>query len=479
MGNVTSFFKWSGVVGLMFLAILAGCQKNTTEPAPADLQLSSASTEGLVSSFQAIHSVNSFSQVMNMTSGEVISDQGELGGINSTGQLNEEFRKMQASLQTAVSGADGITIEDSLIWFIDWSDPISGISVRKALYYDPATGIARYYEAIYQFPQQLRLVYDSTEVKADLNFTLEEPSDDRFLSLSKLTEFDPDFYVLKIEADAQATDYDPENQVTGAIAHNHVWYGTQSRLRELTQELEINPDQSGSASERFDYRDNTFSLATINFYPDYTGDYSQIWRDGTRVTGTFDRLEDDNHASLTRNVDFPAGFWLDRIEQLADVTLFPEDSSSHVLLNEKLFFQSGRMDTSQLVVDEYFQNGLKKTHLVGAKSDGSRGDLLVTHFPEYQDVEGYYIGVEGYYSLIHAILYSDGSGDLWLTVYQNEQAYLNGEPPIATIYIHFNPDGSGEGQITEGDKKYTLVVYPNGEMEVRDAGGKSLTVKGY
>jgi hypothetical protein len=137
------------------------------------------------------------------------------------------------------------------------------------------------------------------------------------------------------------------------------------------------------------------------------------------------------------------------------------------------------LDTTQLEIDEYYEGGLKKTHLVTAKSNGSEADLLVTHYIGYDDVDGNFIGPEGYFSLIHAILYKDGSGELWLTVYENKQAYLNGDPPIATIYIRFNPDGSGDGEIAEGENRYNVQVDSNGEMLVRDDNGRTKTVSGY
>lgn len=470
-----------GIFLLLVLYLITGCEKNTTDPNNEILQLSQATTEGLTSSWQTIHSLNSVNEVGGMVSGEFPSEDVELGGIYSTSQMQMEYNKMKEGLNevTAYHSTEGIQSDDSLIWFIDWTNPISGISVRKALYYYKDSGRARYYEAKYQFPLQLRLAYDSTEIKADLNFTLYDSMDDKFLSLSKFTNFKEGFLVQKIEAGAQATHWDGKNQVTGAVLNNHVWYGSQSKLDQLTQTLKFNPDESGSIQKRLDYRDGTFLQKTVNFYSDFTGDYSETWRDGTQVSGTFDRIEDDNHASITRLVDFPAGRFLDKIEQMADVTQNPEDSSTEILLNEKVYFTSGRLDTSQLEINEYFEGDIKKTHLIASKSDGSHADLLVTHCEEYEEIQGNYTGPAGYYSVIEAILYSDGSGELWLKVYENEEAYNNGQSPIADIYIRFNTDGSGEGEIAEGNLAYSVRVDQNGEMLVTDNEGRKQSVSGF
>ena len=481
-----NMIRWSNIIFVLVALLtgfwfMTGCEKTTTEPGTGDFEVSQSAEEGLAGTWQTVHSLSSVEQVNSIVTGEDKLNESEYGGINSTLQLNRGFHKLNAGLQQAltVKVGDRILTGDSLIWFIDWTDPVLNMSVRKAFYYNSETGIARYYEAIYQFPNQLKLAYDSTQIRVDLNYTFNDSTDDKFLNLYKLSLFKDGFYVNRIEVDAEATDWDGANQVTGAIMNNHVWYSTQTQLSELTQQLELNPDESGQIDERLDYRDGTFLHKLINFYADYTGDFTEHWRDGTEVSGTFDRIEDDNHASFTRSVDFPNGHILNKIEQVADVTINPEDSSSHMLLNEKQYFTSGLLDTSELEIDEYFENGLKKTHLIGHKSDGSEADLLVTHYPEYQEVDGHYISPRGHFSLINAILYSDGSGEIWLKVYQNQQAYLNGEPPLVVIYLHFNPDGSGEGTVTENEITYHVTVSQNGEMKVINSEGKSRIVSGY
>ncbi len=480
MWSRTKFRKFLFLaVGMVFL--YGGCEKDTVSPPQNELQISQASSDGLVSSWQTIHSLNSVEEVKDILSSGVEGDEVEIGGFQSLGQIRNEIEHLRSGWESALSATigEGVQVEDSLLWFIDWTDPISGVAVRKALYYNTSTGIARYYESIYRFPAQLRITYDSSEVRVDLNFTIQPSNDDKLLSLFKLSLFEDGFFVQKIEATATATDYDQQNQVIGAIATNHVWYGQQTDLDQLLQNLEINPDQSGHIDERLTYRDSSYLSKEINFYADFTGDFSETWRDGTRVTGTFDRLEDDNHASVTRIIDFPAIYLLDKIEQMVDVTINAGDSSEQSIFNEKIYFSNGEIDTSEIIVNEYIEDGLKKTRLQGARSNGVQLDLVMVHYPEYRDITGWVIGEEGYYSLVHAILYSDGSGEIWLTVYQNQQAYANGDPPLATIYIHFNPDGSGEGQIVEADKTYPVKVSQNGQIQVKDKDGHSQILSGY
>jgi hypothetical protein len=481
-------FKQLKVLLLLFVVLLflsTGCEKSTTDPGAGEFELSQPVMEGLVSSCQTIDSVNSVGEASEMVSGNLDLEETDLGGIYNLSDLQKEYNGLQPDLAEAARGMSlksknpEMITGDSLIWFIDWTNPITGVSVRKALVYNTTTGRARYYEAKYQFPALVKLVYDSTEIQVDLNFTLDNESDDKFLSLSKLSIFKVGTFIEKIESEAAATDWDDNNEVTGATLSNNVFYGAQTKLLKLTQELEINPDQSGYGNERLDYRDGTYLARSITLNNDCTGSYSATWRNGTHVYGTFDLLEDDNHAQLTRTVDFPSGFFLDKIEQLADFTLDPVDSSTQALLNEKKYFTSGRLDTSQLEIEEYFEDGIKNTYLIGAHSNGSKFALFIKDYKEYQKVDGNFVGPLGHYNLIEAILYTDGSGELWLTVYENEQAYDNGESPIAVIYIHFNPDGSGDGKITEGLKEYTVTVEENGEMTVINDQGKRQKVSGF
>lgn len=463
----------------LFLA--TGCEKNGVEPPAQQLELDKATVNGLVSGWQTIHSLNTLEDVSATVSGDLPVEKSTAGGIYSPEQLRQQFTRLHQGLMdiTAEQRSPSGTAEDSLVWFIDWTDPVSGISVRKALYYDSQTGFARYYEAIYQFPPQVQLSYDSTEIRVDLNFTLFDSTDDRLLSLYKLSDFEDGFYIDRIEANAEVTDYGAGNEITGAILENTVRYGEQNELETLTQRLEFRPDNTGTVQERLDYRDGTFAQKTVNFYSNYTGDFSEKWRDGTQVTGTFNSLEDDNQGSFTRTITFPAGNDPMRISQSALATLNPADSSSFLSLNEKIFFLDGAVDTSQLDINEYFENGLKKTNLEGWNSDGSHALLLITHYSDYKELEGNYTGPDGYFTLINATLYNDGSGDMWLKIYQSEEAYNNGEPPLATIYIHFNPDGSGNGEITKGADKYQVQVAPNGKMKVVDDQGKQQDISGF
>jgi hypothetical protein len=481
MKKFTQKLSWMSLAIVIGVALLnVGCEKNGSSPEMEKLDLNQESQSGLSNSWEVYQSLKSVNDMNSIMGGKVIEKDDELDLMTGPAQVQLKFSKMEKNVVELAQSAknESRMIGDSLIIFIDYTDPVSGISVRKALYYDQITGKARYYETIYQFPPQIEIEYDSTEIRADLNFTLQDTTDDKLLSVYQLTNFKSGFNVEKKEGQALVTDYGPANEVTGATLHNEVFYGMQTELEKLTQDFEINPDKSGTIAQQLDYHDNTFAQVTVNLHADYAGDFSEIWRDGTTANGTFDRVEDDNHGAFEKTINFVSGV-LQKLEQSADIILDPTDSTQTIMLSENRYFTNGNVDSCRLNIDEFYEGDLLKTNLELWKNDGSSAELLVSHYPEFDEVEGYFIDSQGYYILVAATFYSDGSGDMNLKVYESELAYLNGDPPQLIITIHFNPDGSGNGQLTKNNEKYQIQVAPNGTMTVVDAQGRTENVDGY
>jgi len=459
------------MAALVLALFLSGCENNPTEPQPNppgnELQLSAGAQSASLSGWQVLNSLNTQDQLSDLVSGGALFTDEE-GMLNSRADIRREEKTLDRFAK--ITG-------DSLIWYEEWS--VGGTSGRRALYYDDQTQTARFYEVIFQFPQFVRLEYDSTQFMVLVGPSLSDSTDDRLLSINKLTRFEANYFVEGVESSAEATDWDQQNQVIGATAGNSVWYGDQTQLFKLQQNAELNPDGSGFISERLDYRDNTFREAQVNFYDNFTGDFTETWRDGTTVSGAFDLLEDDNHAAVSRVIDFANSFHVDKIEQSAEYTLDPQDSSSIAVLKEKIFFQNGGLDTARVDVERFLEGGSWKEHFIVQTSRHGQSDFTVTYYDEYKEFEGEHTTAEGYYILFNGIEYAAGNGEIWLKVYASEQAYLNGEPPLLTLHIFYNGDGSGHGEIAEGGKSYNVIYKANGEIEVRDGDGNLATFSGY
>lgn len=479
--SATSFSIIGMIAALVLGLFLSGCENNPTEPQPNppsnQLQLSAGAQSASLSGWQITNSLNTQDQLSELVSGgSMITD--EEGMLNNMAEIHREEKTMKRIYTFAEkSGSFAKITGDSLIWYEEWS--LGGTSGRRALYYNDQTQTARFYEVIFQFPQFVRLEYDSTQFMVFVGPSLADSTDDRLLSINKLTRFEANYFVEKVESSVEATDWDEQNQVIGAGASNTVRYGDQTQLLKLQQNAELNADGSGFISERLDYRDGTFRQTQVNFYDNFTGDFAETWRDGTTVSGTFDLLEDDNHAAVTRIIDFASTFHVDKIEQSAEYTLDPQDSSSIAVLKEKIFFRNGGLDTARVDVERFFEGGNWKEHFIVQTSRHGQSDFTVAYYDEYKEFEGEHTTAEGYYILFNGIEYAAGNGEIWLEVYASQQAYLNGEPPLLTLHILYNGDGSGRGEIVEGGKSYNVIYKVNGEIEVRDGDGNLATLSGY
>lgn len=470
-----------GMVVLLLLA-LVGCAKNGTEgePPPPGLQVSSEAQGAARIGWQAVTWANTQDQFREMVSGQesLVTDVPEM--VNSIPEIQEKEQEMRKWRRMArAAGAFSKVSTDSLLWYEEWNDPISGTAGRRALYYDPETGEARFYETIYQFPPQVHLTYDSTEVRAYLGPSLEDTTDDRFLSLHQLSLFEANFFVQQVNGEVVATDWDPQNNVIGATAANEVLYGNQTDLERLVQNAELHPDGSGAFAEVLYFRDNTTRQANVVFHPDNTGEFSEVWRDGTTVTGTFDLFEDDYEGSITRTVNFASHRFVRRLEQSAYFTFNPQDSSSAAAVSEIVFFHNGEVDSTEVQVNRVFEEGHWREYFTIHASNEGDASFVITYFQAHKEIDGEFTDTAGLFYLFHAIEYNDGSGELWLEVYTSRQAYLNGDPPILTAHFIFGPDGSGSGEITENETTYQVKFTAGGEIEFQDNTGNSLTVSGY
>ncbi len=474
--------KWIAVLlgGLLFWA--SGCDEAATDPNPAtgDLELSAAAQGVAVTGWQTVNNLKTQQQFGDLVSGsgDIITD--EAGMISSSAEMRRETARVARVYQFAQqAGSLAKTTADSLIWSEEWDDPISGTAGRRALIYDDETGIGRIYEVIYKFPAQLQLRYDSTEIRIDLNTTLLDSTDDKLLQINKLSEFREGFPVQKVTGEGIVTDWSGSNEITGAIVTNIVEYGDQRNLEKLTQVAEFNPDGSGAVSETFDFRDNTSTQKSVTFNADHTGTFSETWRNGTTVNGTFDDFADDNHAALTRNIDFANHPWLDKMTDRAEYTLDPADSSSDGTVARLLYFLNGNLDSMEVQAHREFDGAYWTESLQIQTANDGATNFTVIEKDNFDEFDGEHFSPDGYYVQFNGIDYDNGSGELWLSVYASKTAFDNGEPPILSAHYIYNPDGSGTGTITENGGTYNVKFDANGKIEVVDSDGRSVALNGF
>ncbi|RMG36971.1 MAG: hypothetical protein D6732_07510, partial [Methanobacteriota archaeon] len=235
---------------LLMGLVVSSCTKEPQGPGDdggnTNFQLSKESQVAAKASWQLLNTVNTQHQMSQLVAGQHMLEEEPPEMLNSIPEIQKERERMRTIIRRArQSEAATKLMSDSLIFFEEWADSISGTAGRRALWYDPVSGNARFYETIYQFPPQVQLQYDSTEFRANLGPSLDDESDDRLLALEKLTIFEPNFFVEQVHGLIQATAWDDSNEVIGAVADNNVLYGDQTELQALQQHAEFNPDGSG------------------------------------------------------------------------------------------------------------------------------------------------------------------------------------------------------------------------------------------
>ena len=128
----------------IILLIFIGCEQSSTEP-QSELKLSDAAKNGLVSGWQSLHSIKSSGQISEIVSSDPLVENDDVEGLNTKTEIQQQCVTLKKNMKKMISENSSNTLVkgDTLIWFMDITNPVSGISVRKGLYYNDETGHAR------------------------------------------------------------------------------------------------------------------------------------------------------------------------------------------------------------------------------------------------------------------------------------------------------------------------------------------------
>lgn len=446
------------IVGLY----MTGCEIDPVEP-ENELQLDGNMAQLAASGWNANRLVSSGSEIEEVTQISQYLEEDGANGVPGVGSLKRQAVSLfnQTKLHSSSHKRLMKSMADSLFFFED--DSVNG--VRKALYYNSDNGIARYYEVKYKFPAWRNIIYDSCEVRVDLNCTLEDTLDDILLNLHQLQRFKEKFFIQDIEADLKVTDWDGGEPVGVELVKN-TGYRSNWFLRHLRQFIKLVPDKSGELREDFEYKDGKTSYKQVKFYTDNTGEFEEKKRNGTVVSGRFNSLEDDGEGSWEELTDYPEGRYIDKIQKSAQLWLTLPDSILTIKLVETKYFRTGKVNTDSARIITQEQSGVKNSTLHYYKHNGEHGTLHVVENEAGSTVEGNWTTVDDFYILLNAEYYIDGSGHIHFEAYTTEADYRNGVDPILVADYYFSPDGSGSGTLTYQGKKYELIFDESGEAKV-------------
>ncbi len=447
------------------LLIIIGCNDNPSST-NNDLQIDPLLAEQAAFGWEVNEIVGSGSDIQDLTGGGSPAVNQEISGLAGAAKLKALAKQMQ--IESIKHLPDQLVLSkpltDSLYFFYD--DTVQG--KRGALYFDMTTSVARFYEVRYIFPGWRSMTYDSAEIAVNLNFTLENSQDDYLERVSRLQLFKENFMIQQINSALIVTDHYGQD-VTGFEATIDSYYHANRRLTHMKQFMKINPDKSGTLREDFDFSDGTNAYNTITFYPDYTGTFSRMFRDGTTVSGSFNSIEDDLAGSFSETIDFPEGRYVDKIMKEALVSLTLPDSIFNASLTRSVYFSSGTVKTSSIDLEAYKEFEVNVLNIDIAKGNGAYGSFAIQATETDALLGGEWNTANGnYYILISGEYYLDGSAHVNYRVF--ETPYTSGDDPILIADYYFSPDGQGEGTVVFSGETYLINFDRTDSAEIQGAG---------
>jgi len=238
------------LVGISLVGIfLFGCQK-ISSPNENNLELDPLVEQQAAFGWQINRMVSSSNEIEGLTQNSHYFEE-ESPELPNAASLKRQAQQLTAEAGNYLPKKMSLmkTNGDSLLYFEERY--IGGKGCRVAVYYDSETGKARIYEVFFQFPDWRNIVYDSTEVRFDLNYTIWDNSDDRVESLYKIQRFKEEFFVQSILLKLRVTDYNGA-EISGGIVTKDAYYHQNRNLSHLSQYVELNPDSLGTLREDLD-----------------------------------------------------------------------------------------------------------------------------------------------------------------------------------------------------------------------------------
>lgn len=455
MKKLLSLFSFI-VIGLL----LIGCERNLTS-SDDELELDPVLAEQATFGWEVTRVINTGQEIEGLTLNSQNFEKEGIGDVPNIDNLKNEASRMFDDTKPHLLELDYLAKPraDSLYIYID--DTVKG--VRIALYYNSIDGLATYYEVKYKFAGWRQIVYDSITVTVDVGFTLNDPHDDVLKSLFRQQLYESKFFVQKINSSLVVTHHDG-TEITGAEATNDAYYHPDRFLTRLRRYWNLNPEESGTLREDFEFRDGTTSYNSVTFFTNNTGEFSKQLRDGTIITGTFDSVEDDLQGSYTETIDYPEGRNVDKVIKSAHVSLTLPDSIFHAEFSETVHFRSGRVESANIELESQEISGNKITTLAIQKANGAHGSFTVEEYDEEATLVGEWTTWNDYYITLQAEKYFDGSVHIHYQVFA--PPYNENDTPIIIADYYLSPDASGNGTISYDGEVYQVTSDGSTQAEI-------------
>ena len=290
---------------LILSALIWGCESNPADPSivPDENTTANQAARISVDLYNTVASVQTASEFMR-GAGEKVELQ-DVNINNPSGAFAHAKRARQVVLAdlaahgAAINHIDGIAA-DSLLWQVTNQKPFLGYTETVRLFYDAATGKARLEAIKYNFDNRHWQQYDSAAIRADLNGTLFDDSDDVLLSLQQLQRYKAGHHLQQKQSTFTPDAYAAGSEPTGGIFESTTIYNESSFIQKTEERAEWHQATGGQWQKAVTYSDGSSSSEKAIFNTDETGSFEEVRRDGTKISGTFDSAEHDGNGSFSK-----------------------------------------------------------------------------------------------------------------------------------------------------------------------------------
>jgi len=282
-------------------------------------------------------------------------------------------------------------------------------------------------------------------------------------------EYKSGFHLLNITSKFVPDEYAIGEEPKFGYVESTTNYNPDQELSRLYERIEFHADNSGVIVREMIYWDGTNSHEQINFFTNGTGTFTENKRDGTRIEGTFNSIEDDNEGGFTKTTTYPAGHDPLSMYEEGHFTRQSSDSTISGSFTQAIFYVDGNSEIHNVTLNESIVNGVKTTKLSITNSDGTRGEFTIVESSEGKKVDGATVNHDGTYLIFSAFHHTGGSATVDFALYPSKDAYENGDDPILTGHFRYNPDGAGRGIANERNKTYEIEIRSNGHQSVSES----------
>ncbi|RMD94925.1 MAG: hypothetical protein D6814_13945, partial [Calditrichaeota bacterium] len=248
-GFILSFGLALSLSGL----IMMGCETNPADPTfPKDKDLVANSAENSAQIYGTVSSVAQMSEILRGPDNKVKFSSPDIQNPQQAVALAKRVK--QHVLQLYIfdhQNKIGIhnALSDSLLWQFMKRNLAKGYTEVVRVYYDFSADVARVEDIKFEYDDRHRIQRDSVVVKAKLNFTLEDESDDILQSLEEFKSYKPGHPIQEENISIVLEPYQPGTEPTDGVFTNTIKYIESNFVSKTVERAELHAGVGGSWSK--------------------------------------------------------------------------------------------------------------------------------------------------------------------------------------------------------------------------------------